>query len=316
MRIFPTFIPSQLGLRRGAALFAVIWLIAILALACMAALRVISFDMEVASMKIHGSRARQIAEMGIAVGSNPVVKRTDPILRQLDEESGEGFEVRIISEGGRFNLNAILLQEDKALLRSIFIEWGLELDQAQAVADALGDWVDPDDEVALNGAEVAEYEKLGRINQPFNRPFYEINEARLVLGMDMVEAVRPDWRDWFTVWSSGPLDLNEASAELIAAAAEIPVERASVIPEMVRGPDGERDTIDDVPFQNAAAALDLLGIDANGRPDLARRFTVNEATTRIESIGYAAGNKRKINVIVRNRTGRPALLERTEEIIP
>jgi type II secretory pathway component PulK len=297
-------------------LLAVIWLIAILALACMTALRVISFDMELASSKIHGSRARQIAEMGIAVGSNPVVKRTDPILRQLDEESGEGFEVRIISEGGRFNLNAILLQEDKALLRSIFIDWGLELDEAQAVADALGDWVDPDDEVALNGAEVAEYEDLGRINQPFNRPFYEINEARLVLGMDLVESVRPDWRDWFTVWSSGPLDLNEATAEMIAAAAEIPVEQAAIIPEMVRGADGERDTLDDVPFQNAAAALDLLGIDVNGRPDLARRFTVNEATTRIESIGYAAGAKRKINVIVRNRTGRPALLERTEEIIP
>jgi hypothetical protein len=103
---------------------------------------------------------------------------------------------------------------------------------------------------------------------------------------------------------------------MIAAAAEIPVEQAAIIPEMVRGADGERDTLDDVPFQNAAAALDLLGIDVNGRPDLARRFTVNEATTRIESIGYAAGAKRRINVIVRNRTGRPALLERTEEIIP
>ena len=75
--------------RRGAALLGVIWLIAILALACMAALRVISFDAEIASARIHGSRARQIAEMGIAVGSNPVVKRSDPILRQLNEETGE-----------------------------------------------------------------------------------------------------------------------------------------------------------------------------------------------------------------------------------
>ena len=101
--------------RRGAALLGVIWLIAILALACMAALRVISFDAEIASARIHGSRARQIAEMGIAVGSNPVVKRSDPILRQLNEETGEGFEVRVVSEGGRFNINYILLQDDKAL---------------------------------------------------------------------------------------------------------------------------------------------------------------------------------------------------------
>jgi type II secretory pathway component PulK len=301
---------------RGAALMAVLWLIAILALACMATLRVITFDMEIASAKVHGSRARQVAEMGIAIGSNPVVKRSDPMLRHMDEETGEGYEVRVISEGGRFNINSIILQDDKALLRSMFVNWGLDLDVAQEVVDALGDWVDTDDNEALHGAEKKYYEKEGRINQPFNRPFYDINEVSLVRGMDLVEAVRPDWRNWFTIWSGGALDLNEASAELIAAAAEIPVDQADVIPETVRGVDGLRDTTDDVPFQNAAQALALLGISAEDRPDLARRFTVNDVTTRIESIGQAEGAKRKITVIVRNRTGRPALLERTEEIIP
>ena len=295
---------------------AVLWLIAILAMACMTALRVISFDMQLASAKVHGSAARHFAEMGIAVGSNPAVKRSDPILRQLNENSGEGFEARVISEGARFNLNALLLQGDKQLLQSIFCNWGLEIKESQAVVDALTDWVDEDNNVSLSGAEEKEYEKLGRMNQPFNRPFYDINEARLVLGMERVEAVRPDWRNWFTVWSSGALDLNEASAELIAAAAECSEARAAIIPETVRGPDGERDTDDDAPFKSAAAALDLLGIDANARPDLARRFTIGDATTRIESIGYAEGAKRKITVIVRNRTGKPALLERTEEIIP
>lgn len=301
----------------GAALLAVIWLIAILAIATMTSLRVISFDMEIATAKIHGSRARQIAEMGIAVGSNPLVKKKyDPILRRSDGESGEGFEVRVMSEGGRFNINAILLKDDKPLLRSIFEQWGLELEDAQAVADALGDWVDADDNVALNGAEKEDYDKAGRINQPFNRPFYDISEVRLVRGMDLVEALRPDWQNWFTVWSGGALDLNEASAELIAAAAECRVEQAEIIPETIRGLDDQLDTEDDVPFQNAAAALDLLGSDMNGRPDIVRRFTVNDATTRIESIGQAMGAKRKITVIVRNRTGKPALLERTEEIIP
>ncbi len=295
---------------------AVLWLIAILALACMSTLRVISFDMELASAKVHGSRARQVAEKGIAIGSNPVVKRSDPMLRYTNEETGEGFEVKIISEGGRFNINSIILQEDKALLRSMFVDWGIELDTAQEIIDALSDWVDADDNEALNGAEKKFYEEAGRINQPFNRPFYDLSEVSLVRGMDLVEAVRPDWRNWFTIWSGGALDLNEASAELIAVAAEVPVDQADIIPETVRGLDQLRDTIDDVPFQNAAQALALLGIDMEGRPDLARRFTVNDATTRIESIGHADGANRKITVIVRNRTGRPALLERTEEIIP
>ena len=301
---------------RGAALMAVLWLIAILSMACMATLRVISFDMELASAKVHGSRARQVAEMGIAVGSNPAVKRSDPLLRYNNGETGESYEVRITTEGGRFNINALILQGDKALLKSMFMDWGLELDDAQEITDALADWVDADDDEQLNGAEKKYYEAEGRINQPFNRPFYDVDEVSLVRGMDLVEAVRPDWRNWFTIWSSGPLDLNEASAELIAAAAEISVEEADVIPETVRGTDGVRDTLDDVPYQNAAAALDLLGIDAKGRPDIAKRFIVKDTTTRIESIGFAEGAKRKITAIIRNRTGKPALLERTEEIIP
>lgn len=295
---------------------AVLWLIAILSMACMATLRVISFDMELASAKVHGSRARQMAEMGIAIGSNPIVKRTDPILRQLQGENGEGFEAKVNSEGGRFNINSIILQGDKPLLQSIFMSWGIELGAAQEITDALADWIDADDDEQLNGAEKSYYEGEGRINQPFNRPFYDLSEVSLVRGMDLVESLRPDWRNWFTIWSSGGLDLNEASAELIAAAAEISVDQADVIPESVRGTDGLRDTIDDAPFQNAAAALDLLGIDAEGRPDISKRFTANDSTTRIESIGYAEGAKRKITVIVRNRTGKPALLERTEEIIP
>jgi general secretion pathway protein K len=307
---------SAKGFHRGVALLAVIWLLAVLALATITTLRVITFDIEVASAKIHGLRARHVAEMGIAVGSNPVVKRSDPILRSFDEGTGEGFDVRIVSEGSRFNINAILLKNDTDLLRSMFIDWGLELDDSQAVVDALVDWVDGNDELQLNGAEVGEYEELGRINQPFNRPFYDLSEMRLVLGMEWVEAVRPDWREWFTIWSGGALDLNDAPAELIAAAAEVRIEVAEAIPEAVRGPDGLRDTEDDVPFENAAAALDLLGVDANGRPDIVGRFTVNDTTTRIESIGQAEGAKRKITAIVRNRTGKPALLERTEEIIP
>jgi general secretion pathway protein K len=301
---------------RGGSLMAVLLLIAILSMACMATLRVITFDMELASAKVHGSRAKQVAEMGIALGTHNLIKRTDPILRQISEETGEGFEVKVMSEGGRFNINYLIANNDKALLRSLFIDWGLELDTAQEIADALGDWVDADDNEELNGAEKKYYEAEGRINQPFNRPFYDLSEVSLVRGMDLVEAVKPDWRNWFTIWSNGQLDVNEAPAELIAIAAEVSVEQAGIIPEKVRGIDGVRDTLDDVLAQNAADALALLGIDAEARPDIVDRFTANDPTTRVESTGFAEGAKRKITVIVANRTGRPALLERTEEIIP
>ena len=300
---------------RGAALMAVLWLIAILAMACMATLRVISFDMEIASAKIHGSRARQAAEMGIAIGSNRAIKRSDPLLHRQGSE-GERYDATVISEDGRFSINS-LVQNDKPLLLSIFVGWGLQPDDASEVIDALSDWIDADDNESLNGAEIKYYEAEGRINQPFNRPFYHLDEARLVRGMDQIEALRPDWRNWFSVWSSGKLDLNEASAELIAAAAEVPVEQAQIIPQTVRGEDDQRDTLDDLPFSDPSAAIALLGVDPQ-RPDINSRFTANfaDGTTRIESIGSAEGAKYKITVILKNRANEPVLLERTEEIIP
>lgn len=300
----------------GFTLVAVLWLIAILSLAAITTLRVISFDMEVASAKVHGSRAFQLAEMGIAIGSNPAVERNDPLLHRIDEVNNEEVHVSITSEGARFNINNLVVAEDKTLLRSILIHWGLDLDGAQALTDALTDWIDADDEVALNGAEIEDYEKLGRLNQPFNRPFYDIEEMALVLGMDQVEFLRPDWRNWFTIWSSGTLDINESDAELISVAAEVTPEAASIIPETVRGTDNIRDTEDDIPFENVGDALSLLGIGGETGQIIAQRFTVADTTTRITSTARSGDSTRRITAIVRNRTGRPALLDRTTEIIP
>lgn len=301
---------------RGSALVAVIWLIAILSLAAVAAIKVVAFDLDIASAKINGFRAQQLAEMGIAVGANPAVERNDPILRQWSEENDEGFDVRLVSEAGKFNINALVANEDKNLLKSMLIDWGLDIDQSAAVADALSDWVDADDEEALNGAEIRYYEEAGRVNQPFNRPFYSLEEVRLVRGMDLVEAFRPDWRNWFTIWTNGGLDVNEAEPELLAVAAEVSVEEATIIPETIRGPDGIKDTEDDVPFRTLEDALALLGVSSSLRPDISARFTINDTTTRIESIGMSTGVRRKVTLIVRNRTGQPAILERTEEVIP
>jgi general secretion pathway protein K len=302
--------------KSGIALIAVIWLIAILSLAAITTLRVISFDSEITTAKVHGSRALQLAEMGIAVGANPVVKRDDPLLHRIDEENNEEIHVTLTSESARYNINTLVLAEDKTLIRSIFIQWGMELDAAQALTDALTDWVDADEDVALNGAEINEYNDMGRINQPFNRPFYDIEEMRLVRGMNEIELLHPDWKNWFTVWSSGTLDINEADAELISVAAEVTPEQASIIPQTVLGIDGIRDTDDDAPFKDIPSAISLLGIDANIRQDIAQRFTINDTTTRINSTARSGESKRRIVTIVKNRTGKPILLSRTIEIIP
>jgi general secretion pathway protein K len=307
---------------RGMALVAVLWLIAVLAFAALTAIQLLSFELDVADSQINGFRARQAAEMGIAVGANPVVKRDDPIL-QLSGEDGASYRVELRSEGERFNINHMLLNtNDKNLLKEIFIYWGIDEDVAQDIADAMLDWVDSNDEEQLNGAEKPYYEELGRINQPFNRPFYSLDEMRLVRGMDMVEQFKPDWRDWFTIWSAGGLDINEASAEKISIAAECDLEDANTLVEIVRGPDGVRGTEDDAPFQSlnggqgGNTVFEILRVPEFYAPVVTPRLAANDGTTRIESVGQAGDTKRKIVLVLRNRAGRPAILEKIEEVVP
>jgi general secretion pathway protein K len=301
---------------KGSALVAVFWIMAILALAVFSAVRVVYLDADIAASQINGFEALQVAEMGIAVAVNPAVKKMDPILDWYDEERDISYRARIQSEAARLNINVILMRKDKTLLTDIFTDWGMELQEAQMLVDNLTDWVDAGDLVELNGAELDWYEDQGRPNHPFNRPFYNLDEMRLVKDMELLEAVNPHWKNWFTIWSNGKLDVNEAKAELIAAAAEVSIDDAQDLVKHVLGPDRERDTEDDQRFQNLTEALSMLGVSEFQQETVTPRLTISDTTTRIVSDGRAGTVKRRITLILRSRTGQPAILERKEEIIP
>lgn len=300
----------------GSALIAVFWIMAILALAVFSAVRVVYLDADIAAAQVNGFDALQVAERGVSVAVNPLIQRDDPLLIWADEEKEISYRARITSEAARFNINVLLLRKDKQLLTDILTDWGLVLEDAQMLVDNLTDWVDTGDLTELNGAEVDWYEDQGRPNHPFNRPFYSLDEMRLVKNMQMLEEVNPDWRNWFTVWSNGKLDLNEAAPELIAAAAEVSIDDAQDLVEYIVGPDRERDTEDDQRIQNLTEGLEILGVSDFQRPVIEPRLTVQDTTTRIISVGQAGTVRRKITLIIRSRTGQPPILSRKEEIIP
>lgn len=300
----------------GSALIAVFWIMAILALAVFSAVRVVYLDADIAAAQVNGFDALQVAERGVSVAVNPLIQRDDPLLIWADEEKEISYRARVTSEAARFNINVLLLRKDKQLLTDILTDWGLVLVDAQMLVDNLTDWVDTGDLTELNGAEVDWYEDQGRPNHPFNRPFYSLDEMRLVKNMQMLEEVNPDWRNWFTVWSNGKLDLNEAAPELIAAAAEVSIEDAQDLVDYIVGPDRERDTEDDQRIQNLTEGLEILGVSDFQRPVIEPRLTVQDTTTRIISVGQAGTVRRKITLIIRSRTGQPPILSRKEEIIP
>jgi general secretion pathway protein K len=295
----------------GSSLIAVFWLMAVLSLAVFTTTHLVSDDMNIIIAQKKSFRADQLAEMGIALAMNPAVESWDPILAQ-QFEGAQGFEAMIKREGGRLNINSLLLREDRLPLEDLFRYWGLENDQASEVVDALLDWIDGDDLESLNGAEVDYYTEIGYENYPFNRPFYDIEEVALVRGMDMVSEFEPDWRDFFTLWSEGKLNLNEASAELIEVIVDV---SANVAEEFVydrAGYDGIERTEDDVVFASVDEALVLLGANENTVPGLLGRLSVNDNTVRIESTANVGDYLKTVVLIVRNRESQPVILSREE----
>lgn len=314
---------TEVTQKKGSTLVAVFWLLSILGVALFSVITLVKFESDLVSSLTQGTRARHLAEMGIAVGANPRVRRDDPILRQIMEGGTEGFSCKIVSEADKLDINFLLSNQNEALddknwLRDLFHDWGMGLEDAQSLADALVDWVDEGDTEELSGAESTYYQGQGYLDRPFNRPFYSLQEMRFVRGMELLEQVNPNWQDWFTVWTQSGLDVNEASAERIASVLGVPITEADVIPETVRGPDGIRGTEDDVPFQSVEAAAGPQGAVFMPEEEFAlsgHRITANSPTTRLESTGWSGDVKRRITLIIRNREGNPTLLERREEIV-
>ncbi|MDG2125589.1 MAG: type II secretion system protein GspK [Verrucomicrobiales bacterium] len=298
----------------GAAMIIVFWLVALLSLVIFTTVRVVKNDTDIMISQKKAFRATQLAEMGIAIGTNPVTKETDFALLNQRISDDESFEVRLKGEGGKFNINSILQQQDRDLLLHMFTEWGLEQEEVDSLIDALIDWVDADEQELLNGAEFEYYEELGFLNYPFNRPFYSVDEMRLVRGMEMVILLKPNWKDFFTIYSGGRLDLNEANAEAISLATKADIEDAQELVETRWGADGIEDTEDDeaAKLSSLGQAMAILGLTPDTEIFLNQRLTLNDATVRIESVGTIGDFRKKIVVVVRNRNNRPEILTREE----
>lgn len=283
--------------REGSALLAVIWLIAVLGMVMYAAARALDTDAQFSRVMRGRIYAKRYAEAGIEVGRHPAMQPGDPLLRYSGDDGG-GYEVELVAEEARFNINVLIQSGDQMLMRRLFAHWGLNPDETAALIDALKDWVDPDELVSLNGAEKREYEKAGFAGMPFNRPFRDLDEMLLVRGMEQVDALRPDWRNWFTVFGDGRVDVNDATAELISVLAEVPRERVAPLMTFRSGPDGILHTRDDNRLTTVPQLAQMLGAyQPHMVEQLTRWVQFNGPIRRIESVG-AMGDVRRRLVMV------------------
>lgn len=293
----------------GSVLLAVLCLVAVLSFLVIMTVSVSQQHGDMQQARQGAMRARQLAEMGVAVAAHPQIKAGDPLLRR-NVSALERFEVRLGTEESRLNLNALLTDQHLPVLERMLISWGMSVADAQGITAALMDWTDADDlKRRPDSAEKLDYDHLGYSDRPFNRKFSSLNEVDLVARADEIQAARPDWRSFFTLLGTGQLDVNMASAEVLAAATGASLENASRLVQQRNGLDGLQQTEDDQPLQSLNEALSLLGIAGQQGAAITPLLTLQGATLRIESIGTAGDSSCGIAVIMNKNGGVPHITE-------
>ena len=281
--------------QRGSSLVATFWLIATLGMVIFGATRFISVDGKLLASRKAMAFAKAQAESGLAIGAHPNTRRGDKLL-QGEFDDGGAYAVTLSTEESRLNINEILKRNESATLARLFQIWGLSPQDASALADGIKDWVDADDLASLNGAERGAYPNPA---MPFNRPFRSLDELALVRGMDVLEHVRPNWRNAFSMWAEGKLDVNTAAADLIAAVTSIDPGTAETFINVRAGADGVTGTFDDRRFSTVPEALAAMNIAPQLMASLDGALTTGGKTRRVESIGKFGDYRKKLVLISR-----------------
>ncbi len=203
--------------------------------------------------------AKALAFSGLQIALHPQTTVKTPALRK-QVDATHRYAARIIGEGGKINLNWLLAGEDPrkiGVLKSYLEAKGLDVQRTEKLVDCLLDWIDPDNIAHLNGNETG----VDGLPAP-NRPLQDFAEIRRIRGSEPLVAL-PHWQDDFTLFSRGPIDLQWASQDLIAALPRVGESRARAFMQQRQGQDQLDGTADDLLIENIQIAAGMLGFAPN-----------------------------------------------------
>lgn len=294
--------PSQ-NRRAGAALLLALW--ALFILSAMIVTWALDIDARL-TLDANAQRiveAEALASSGAELALHPAVTSATPLLRGSFGPR-QTYEARITGEGGRLNLNWIVAGEQperREMLRRYLEIKGVDLNERDRMIDALYDWVDPDNLVRLNGAEIdGDY-------QPANRLLTQIDELKEIRGWEEFTA-REGWDRELTLNSSGPVDLLWAPRDVLLA---LPGMNDRVIDQFIAqraGLDGVEGTEDDAAFENPEEIRIALSLSIDQFNLLAPLIGFRDQVVRIVSVGRSGNVTREIQMVVRKSGPIPQLI--------
>ena len=208
-----------------------------------------------------------------------------------------------------------------AIFKTYLENKGLNFQEREILTDCLLDWVQSGGTTHLNGSKTA----LDGSPAP-GRPLQDLSEVRRVVGSGPLTRLS-GWENDFTLLSKGPIDLQWASEDVVAAIPGVGQARAHSLVRQRRGPDGIDGTADDVIFadegtpsglnaqnppapaqQNPQLIAQLLGLNPVTFQAIQDLISTGDTTVRIVSVGQALDAVHTFEVVVRKEGIQPQIL--------
>jgi general secretion pathway protein K len=278
------------GSSRGIALISVLWIATLLAVMAASFVSTSRTEARLARNQLENAKAQALADAGVQRAALGLLELEPERLWRADGRLysfalGEGqVTVTVRDEDGKIDLNEGPLE----LLAGLFTALDLEPEAAQALAERVADFRDPDGEPLPLGAEDAAYLAAGLTQGAADRPFISVAELVRVLGMsgELYQRVRPH----VTVHAgSDGVDPTRATRAVLEA---LPGMTPAVVERLLAAELGD-DPLAAVEDDEVLAQIDLYWLPSR------------EAVFTVRSEGRTAGGGRFVREAVIELDGSP-----------
>ena len=313
--------------RRASALMLMIWAVMILGFTIAGVISYMTDSIKERSQEGLQFRAFYLAECGLGVAMYPqvyafdAIRNSEGVLVAWNRTSEEkppgdaGFSLNKLREGSRIPINFLTSSQARELVFNLFILWGVNNNDAATAADSLADWQDRDAEARAQGAEADYYKAQGIYDLPRNRGFSSLEEMLLVRGFNVVARIKPNWRDYFSLYGEGTIDLFWASKDVIMALSGATDADVTRLITARAGNDGIDGSDDDNRSIGVSGAIGMLGLQPDRVAVLQPLVTyASDKVFRIVSKGFVGTHTVTITVCAKMQDdGSLTYLSRFEE---
>lgn len=295
--VMKTRLPHFSKATRGSSLLLVLWAIMLMSLSIIGLVQHLSRGLDESLDAEKEFRARLLLDSARTIASHPALQRGDPLLRQ-QVTSTTSYEITLSTEGARLAINQIGAgRMQQRLAQRLFEKWGMDSRAALSLVESLVDWTDADDRPSVHGAEKDVYLALEHPDYPYNKPFETLEDVLLVRGADEMERKNPDWRNFFTLYGDGSIDLHTASEPVLEALFNVTSSEVSRLIRTRNGPDGFADTEDDTTFKTLAEARAVLDVPEANYRRASSLLTLAHPIKRTECLARAGRLERRLTIL-------------------